>query len=389
MSDEYANPDIGGQQATDQARGLDGLPDTKPITRAAASAVARKLPMFAQAVKSEHLDPHTDPHCMVISGPIGPSYGLAHDEDLDDAVIDSCQKHFGDSGKNRFGHHKANGSGAYYPDKPIAHTIHVIVHSKGGSLDSAYKSVLFLRRFAQNVVAYVPVHAKSAATLIVIGADKILISPFGELGPLDTQIRNPRNPTQYVSALDCYQSVDYVREFAIYTMKRALTFLSQEQRLVKPEQLITTATDISLGAIRPMLAEVTALDFGGWGRTLNIGETYARELLSRLHNEDSEAVARKIASKLVYGYTHHPYPIDLDEAQKIGLDAEMMPRQTYAVARDIVEACDGYSFVGFAEDAERAVASISGRELLGFRAKETVEAEPVKGMVWSREPRRK
>ncbi len=379
MNDQHASNDIGGQQAIAQARGLDGLPETKPITRAALSIVAEQLSLFGQAVKRDHLDQQRHPHCLVISGPIGPNYGLAHDEELEDAVIQCCQHHFGNA--------KANGSGGYYPQKPIAQTLHVILHSKGGSLDSAYKTVLFFRRFARSLIVYVPVRAKSAATLLAIGADKIIISPFGELGPLDTQIKNPRNPTQYLSALDCYQSVDYVREFAIYTTKRALTFLSEEQRLLTPEQLISTSTDIALGAIEPMLAEVTALDFGGWGRTLNIGETYARALLSRLRNEDSENVARKIASKLVYGYTHHPYPIDLDEARHIGLAAEMMPHMVYDAARRIVDACDGYSFVGFAEDAEYNIASIRGRELVGFRPPDRAEGEPVRAEVFSKEPR--
>jgi hypothetical protein len=38
----------------------------------------------------------------------------------------------------------------------------------------------------------------------------------------------PRNPTDTLSALDCYQSVDYVRKFGLNSLKQALTALAKE-----------------------------------------------------------------------------------------------------------------------------------------------------------------
>ena len=89
----------------------------------------------------------------------------------------------------------------------------VLLNSRGGSLDSAYASALYLSAYAKHVEVYVPLIAMSASTLVAISANTIYMSAFGNLGPLDSQIRDPHNPTRWLSVLDCYQSFDYLRDF--------------------------------------------------------------------------------------------------------------------------------------------------------------------------------
>ena len=58
--------------------------------------------------------------------------------------------------------------------------------------------------------------AWSAATLFALGGDQILLGSLGRLGPLDAQVVDPRNPVVYMSALDGYQSVEYIRALNIF-----------------------------------------------------------------------------------------------------------------------------------------------------------------------------
>ena len=234
-----------------------------------------------------------------------------------------------------------------YPDdgKP-RYTINVLVDSVGGSLDSAYKTALYISRYAKQFNLHIPRKAKSASTLLALVADRIFLSPFAELGPLDTQIDDPRNPTYTVSALDCYQSVDYVRHFGFRTMGDVLAQLvAQTEGRVSLNDLLGVSSQFAIGAISPMLQSVKALDFGGWGRSLKIGEKYAQKLL--IAKDPDEARAFRIAERLVYGYTHHPFPIDYVEAQDIGLEPEYMVKSVYAGAKDVIEACHDKNFVGF------------------------------------------
>ena len=278
--------------------------------------------------------------CLLLAGPLVSQVGN-DDQSTEGAIARCCVARFG------------------YPTEPFDGTIDLILDTFGGSLDSAFKTMLFLTRFTKRLRVFVPRYAKSAGTLIAIGAHQLYMSPFAELGPLDTQIRDPRNPTDRVSALDCYQSVDYVRGFGLTTLTRAFQALAQETRTLIPlSELVHTSADFSIGSIAPILTQVNALDFGGWGRTLRIGEKYAKVLLSRAGYDQSEA--KEIAYQLVYGYTHHPFPIDVNEASRIGLRTSTMTEELYTSARDIVAAGaePGAVVVGFAADTDGGTAEL-------------------------------
>ena len=65
----------------------------------------------------------------------------------------------------------------------------LLLLSRGGSIEPAYQISKLCRSFAfKRFVAVVPRHAKSAATLIALGADEIHMGPLGQLGPIDPQI---------------------------------------------------------------------------------------------------------------------------------------------------------------------------------------------------------
>jgi Serine dehydrogenase proteinase len=299
--------------------------------------------------------------CLLLAGPLVSQAGN-DDQSTEIAVARCCMDRFG------------------YPGEPFEGTIDLILDTFGGSLDSAFKTILFLSRFTKRLRVFVPRRAKSAGTLIAIGANELYMSPFAELGPLDTQIRDPRNPTDRVSALDCYQSVDYVRTFGLNTLSKTFRALAGEARALIPlSQLVSTSADFSIGSIAPILAQVNALDFGGWGRTLRIGEMYAQALLSRGEYDDPES--REIAHQLVYGYTHHPFPIDVNEARRVGLRPFTMDEEQYNSALDIVTSCaePGAVVVGFAAKTADGTA-----ELVTQKASDLLAEQAAKGMARTR-----
>ncbi len=65
----------------------------------------------------------------------------------------------------------------------------LILVSYGGSAEPAYQMSKLCKQFAnKKLVVAVPRMAKSAATLMCLGADEIHMGPLGELGPIDTQL---------------------------------------------------------------------------------------------------------------------------------------------------------------------------------------------------------
>lgn len=74
---------------------------------------------------------------------------------------------------------------------PVGTSIDFLLHTLGGDIDAADKMVRILQRrvgAAGTLRVVVPDSAKSAGTLIAIGADLIVMSDSSELGPIDPQI---------------------------------------------------------------------------------------------------------------------------------------------------------------------------------------------------------
>lgn len=64
----------------------------------------------------------------------------------------------------------------------------VLIHSPGGLADAAASIVELLRERFTNIRFFVPFLAKSAATMLVLSGDQVLMTPAAELGPIDPQM---------------------------------------------------------------------------------------------------------------------------------------------------------------------------------------------------------
>lgn len=72
---------------------------------------------------------------------------------------------------------------ARYPD-----TLDLMLNSPGGSPVAAEKIVLTCRSYAKSFRVIVPQSAMSAATMVAMGADSIVMTDTAELGPIDPQM---------------------------------------------------------------------------------------------------------------------------------------------------------------------------------------------------------
>lgn len=67
----------------------------------------------------------------------------------------------------------------------------IIIHSPGGFAEAAETIVEEIRRKFSHVRFIVPAYAKSAATMMVMASDEILLDEDAELGPIDPQMLTP------------------------------------------------------------------------------------------------------------------------------------------------------------------------------------------------------
>ena len=182
-------------------------------------------------------------------------------------------------------------------------TLYVFIKSNGGSGQASLRIVNLLRQYCDRLVALVPLECASAATMIALGADEILMGPMAYLTAVDTSL------THDLSPLDRDNS----------RVSVSLDELNRVLRLWRADQ-----ADSQEHPYKELFQYIHPLVIGAVDRAESLSIMLCKELLG-YHIEDP-ALADEIANSLNAKYPSHNYPILFEEAQKIGLKvAHMKP----------------------------------------------------------------
>ena len=191
----------------------------------------------------------------------------------------------------------------------------LLVDSPGGDAKAAYQLGMLLKKRCGRFVAIVPRYAKSAATLLCLGAQEILMSADAELGPLDVQIVEI-DREELVSALDEVQSLDRLSAFAQQAVDRQMQLLVNRSGM-KIRTLLPDAHSFVSNMVRPLFEKIDIVHYTRMSRFLKVAEEYAVRLLVPHHSPDA---AKSIARHLVHDYPEHGFLIAADEAKQVGLN---------------------------------------------------------------------
>lgn len=208
------------------------------------------------------------------------------------------------------------------PTEPVA----LVINSPGGSARCAYGLARILHRRCGGFTAVIPDAAMSAATLLTLGADAILMGPDASIGPLDAQIMDPEAET-FSSALNEVQALERLRAYALESVDEAMQLLlSRTGKRV--DTLLPPVLRFIADSMHPLLDKIDVVHYNERARILKVGEEYAVRLLRRRfpRGDGSSAAsdpAASIAAQLVEGYPEHGFWIDRDEARtKLQLQIE-------------------------------------------------------------------
>src|SRR3954469_10825473 len=94
------------------------------------------------------------------------------------------------------------------PDRPRRPNCLLLLSTLGGSAEAAYRLArALLRRYARLTV-FVDDFCKGAGMLLALAAHELVMSDFGELGPLDLTSQHAINPGRGESGLALVQSLN-------------------------------------------------------------------------------------------------------------------------------------------------------------------------------------
>lgn len=212
--------------------------------------------------------------------------------------------------------------------------IDIWIDSPGGDAHAAYKLILDLRHRSRMLRAIIPDKAKSAATLLALGTDKILMSPYAELGPLDAQIGHPDREGVIVSALDVTNSLEFLGRSALDLALSGGASVIQITGLPRIEAL-DSVLRFAAQLLTPAMQKLDPHLIHQAASQLTVAERYAQSMLAAGRHDDgliNPSNADTLVTRLVTDYPAHGYVISREEARKLGLsvdEAERHPRWTF------------------------------------------------------------
>lgn len=177
----------------------------------------------------------------------------------------------------------------------------LFIESGGGDIDASCKLVKNLKQHFGGYSVLVPYGVKSAATLVAINADEIVMCKAGELGVADPMVREPIT-NDYVPAHSIKEAIDFIEE-----VKDPYVKLSLADKL--PPLLI--------GAFRD---------------AQNASKQYIEEALEKLGPNKNEAI-----HLFTEKYLSHGYPIDRDSCKQVALNVIFPEEDLEKKMGDLIE----------------------------------------------------
>lgn len=197
-----------------------------------------------------------------------------------------------------------------------ANDLDFLVVSNGGDGTVAWRIVSLIRERVKKFSILIPQGAFSAATLIALGANEIVMHPHGNLGPTDPQITNQKKGIQFGS--------EDVQAFL---------------RFAKENVGLKDGKNLSSSFLR-FCEEVGFVAVGVAARSSQLSVSMGENML-RLHLDEAKGKQspRAISQALNTQYFHHGYPLNRTEAKTIGLPVaapvEELENLMWAIWKDI------------------------------------------------------
>ncbi len=176
--------------------------------------------------------------------------------------------------------------------------LHVLIASPGGDGETAIRMVRSMQSRCSELTMLVPDMAKSAATLLCLGANKIMMGPAGDLGPVDPQFQFGGH--------------------SLASAKEIVAAIDEAERRVKE-------SPDTYPLFAGLLSDVNMLMVEQARSALDRTEALVREALSCCQSRSQrqvEKLTEALKAPLIDEPKSHSAVIDAQAAKKFGLPAE-------------------------------------------------------------------
>jgi hypothetical protein len=187
----------------------------------------------------------------------------------------------------------------------------LVLSTLGGSPDAAYRLARTLLRQYSRLTLLVDDYCKGAGMLLALAAHELVMSDFGELGPLDLTSQHAIRPGRGESGMSLVQSLNALRVEAESSFEQIATRLRSRRGAAMTARAANEhASSMAIGLLTPVFAQIDPLQIAEVDRAVRTARLYAERLgLANLKREGLE--------RLLTGYPSHDFVIDRDEADDL------------------------------------------------------------------------
>jgi ATP-dependent protease ClpP protease subunit len=203
-------------------------------------------------------------------------------------------------------------------DLPKSSRIDLFLYSRGGAIEVPWRMITMLREHCNHLSVLIPYRAHSAATLIALGCDEIVMGGKAELGPIDPSLNISKDRgtavVEQVQVEDVMSFVRFIKEVAGLTDQSAIA----DNVHILTEKL----SPWTLGSIYRTHAHIRMV---------------AQRMLSCRYERVDEQTMTRITETLAEKIYSHGHAICRDEAKDIGLPVTNPPPELESVLWQLFE----------------------------------------------------
>jgi hypothetical protein len=206
--------------------------------------------------------------------------------------------------------------------------IDLFLYSRGGDSDAPWSIVSTIREIFpdRNFNVLIPFRAHSAATMISLGADEIVMTEKAELGPVDITIQDPLlSPPHPVHKTPIPISVEDVMGFIGLLEKLDCT--RAEEKIKSFEILSQHMNPLAIGKVNRLLEQ-----------TKLVTDRMLSNRKEKLSREQNDEIVRKLGSEI---YSHR-HSILRSEARQIGI-SYIKNAEDYKIEDELWELYENYA----------------------------------------------
>lgn len=189
----------------------------------------------------------------------------------------------------------------------------LILTTNGGLANAAYRIARFLQTQYESLIIFIPSVCKSAGTLVCIGANRLIMGQFSELGPLDVQLYERDEIFSRKSGLLSHSAFEALKHETFQVYEHILLQIKQRSAdNISFPVASSVAEEITSRVMAPIYEQISPNVLGSDYRDLQVAIHYGQRLA--LHSENITFDGVRV---LTEHFPSHDFIIDAEEASAL------------------------------------------------------------------------